>query len=104
MRIMPRLDLAFIAETLASAVESTRDQPRLKKGAAIRKDMMETLAAGKSFDHYRYRWLAESATKLAVYAQVLCKEFDAAHPDDMASSSDLSDILRTAHNSMKDDN
>lgn len=93
-----RQDLQYVGEVLALAVEAESDKSRLAHGVSLRQQMYDTTATGLPFNHYRSQWLAKSIHATIDFAKGLCREFDAAHPDDRASTLDLSDILRGAYN------
>lgn len=90
---MARPDLDYIADTIATVVESKRVRSKLSNGMAIRQQMHDALDAGLTFDHYRARWLGESTQKLVDRARELCQEFDKEHPEDAASILDMMDML-----------
>lgn len=93
---MARQDLEFIASALGDAVESARYSVRLQHGANLRTALYRAMAQGAQVDHYRLQWLGSAGARIVDFARSLCREFDAAHPDDMASAYDLGDILRIA--------
>jgi hypothetical protein len=99
---MARQDLEFIATALGDAVESARFSVRLQHGAKLRAAIYRAMAQGEAIDHYRVQWLGASGAKIVQFARNLCKEFDEAHPDDMASAYDLGDILRIAASHIND--
>jgi len=93
-----RQDIDFVVEVLAEIVERRHSgDARLAHGAALRQEIREAIAEGKSVNHYRYVWLVESATQLMSILGIMANEFDQAHPDDMCSAQDLMDILRVAY-------
>lgn len=93
---MTRQDLDFIADVLARAVTAATQQTRLQKGTELRQQIVQALSTGQPCDHYRIKWTAGSVNRVIDFVQELCREFDAAHPDDMASAQDVLDILRGA--------
>jgi hypothetical protein len=95
---MARQDLEFVAEMLAQAVEGSTKQSRLQKGMALRLEMHQALRDGQPFDHYRMKWVSDSIDKVIDFSRNICRDFDAVHPEDMASALDLLDILRGAAN------
>lgn len=97
-----RADLEFIASALGDAVESTRYSVRLTYGSRLRAGLYRAMAQGQQVDHYRLQWLGSSGARIVAFARSLCREFDTAHPDDMASAYDLGDILRIASSHIND--
>lgn len=93
---MARQDLEFIASALGDAVESARYSVRLRHGSNLRTALYRAMAQGTQVQHYRIQWLGTAAARIVEFARQQCREFDAAHPDDMASAYDLGDILRIA--------
>ena len=99
---MARQDLEFIASALGEAVESAYLSARLQQGARLREGLYRAMAQGEAVDHYRLQWLGSSAARLVDFARSMCREFDLAHPDDMASAYDLGDVLRIASSHIND--
>lgn len=95
---MARQDLEFVAETIAQAVEKAQTTSRVQRGIELRAQMHAVLATGATPDHYRWAWLSQSMDRTLEFVRGLCREFSDAHPDDMATNLDLTDILRFTAN------
>lgn len=95
---MARPDLEFVGNILAKAVEGETRQSRIQKGLALRQQMHDAIKNSTVFNHYRMKWVSDSIDRVHDFAQGLCREFDAAHPDDTASIMDLLDILQGSTN------
>jgi hypothetical protein len=90
---MPRPDLDYIADIIASTVETKQNRSRLENGMAIRQQMHAALNAGLTFEHYRSAWLSVCVQSVIDHTRELCTEFDKTHPEDAASILDMMDIL-----------
>jgi hypothetical protein len=97
-----RQDTAFIVGVFAEVVgRKTSDETRLSYGSRLRQEVQKAIQEGKVLDHYRYKWLNDSANDIIDFLQDIAKGFDTDHPNDMCSAQDLLDILAVAHSRLK---
>lgn len=89
-------EIAFARSVLRKVVVENR--VRFERGLELRKKMLDDLKRGREFVEgtYRYEWVCSSAVKVVKHLRGLAREFDVCHAEDMASTADMRDILRTA--------
>jgi len=94
--IMPRHDLEYVSDIVATAVENRQSRTKLQNGMELRRQMHEAAQQGQPFNHYRTAWLNQCAQILIDRTRELCGEFNAQHTDDEASLLDMLDMLQNA--------
>lgn len=72
------------------------NQDRLQRGLILRQAMHDSVKRGETPTGYRSPWIKAAAVGLAKHLGEVAKAFDAEHPQDKASVSDILDILATA--------
>lgn len=95
----PSAQIEYIVTSLLAVkrMQSTR----LQRGLALRQVLGKRLAAGEMPEHYRVQWLSSSVDRIMAVLGEVATEFNAAHPDDVASSADFIDILSSTINTLK---
>ncbi len=71
-------------------------EQKLRRGLGRRDQMNRALAAGKTVNTSRSRWMLEVSPKLQKVLEEEAERFKREHPDDRLSNLDLADVLEFA--------
>jgi hypothetical protein len=81
--------------TTAFTALATEKQDRLTNGLVLRQQMHDAIKRGERPPGYRPAWLKTQSLDLVRILTEIAQRFDAEHPDDRCSVSDIMDVLAT---------
>lgn len=94
MNARSKVEREWAANVLYTLVVDTPQ--RLKRGALLRKFIIDEIKNGKHPNNYRVRWVNKSAKEIIEHASKLAEEFNDKYSFDQISVDDIMDVLATA--------
>lgn len=92
-------NIEFVKETLKKLIAS--NQNRLLNSYNSREKIKNQLDQGELPDDYRVEFIIESSWRVIDLLEIIAKEFNEQHPNDLCSVHDFLDILATTMNKLK---
>lgn len=92
-------DIEFTVDVFQKVLAN--EKHRLAVGAVLRRYIHSQLEKGIEPDHYRMQWMNRGISRMVHELELFGREFNAAHPTDKFSASDMLDVAESAALTLK---
>jgi hypothetical protein len=92
-------EIQFTVDVLKNAVRDSNI--RLQTALRLREQVHAALEAG-DHGHYRVDWIKDGVKRVLDTLELLAREFNASHPNDLCTTRDFGDVLMSTIATLRD--